>query len=82
MLSAGSSSAPTSTFGRLVLSTVRRFAAAIAATALLALGSIALATPAQAADGNFYGTVYGIFSLAFNFITNPFGSFFSGFPGP
>ncbi|MEV4439472.1 hypothetical protein AB0K09_10680 [Streptomyces sp. NPDC049577] len=33
------------------MSNVRRFVAAIAATALLALGSVALATPAQAADG-------------------------------
>ncbi|MEV5139820.1 hypothetical protein AB0K71_23345 [Streptomyces syringium] len=32
------------------MSTVRRFVAAIAACGLLALGSIALATPAQAAD--------------------------------
>ncbi|WP_338932645.1 hypothetical protein WEB32_29720 [Streptomyces netropsis] len=32
------------------MSTVRRPAAAIAATALLALGSITLATPAQAAE--------------------------------
>ncbi|MEU7134890.1 hypothetical protein [Streptomyces sp. NPDC046261] len=48
------------------MSSVRRFSAAIAASALLALGGIALATPAQAADGSptTYGLIFGKDSIA------------------
>ncbi|MET9415871.1 hypothetical protein ABZY03_17165 [Streptomyces klenkii] len=54
------------------MSTVRRFAAAIATTALLAVGSVALAAPAQAADGGL-DDVLGILPSVFGVLNGIIG---------